>query len=151
METTLETIKGSIDANTIVGDPIHTEDTVIVPISKVTIGFGIGGGEYSRGSKARCKGRDRREEPRVEIGESERSEADRNDSNFGGGSCGAITVQPVAFVVVENGETRLMSADDNMNLVDNILTVTPKLIEKIQDISKKKEKKDREKEKRKRM
>ena len=48
METTLETIKGSIDANTIIGDPIQTETTVVVPISKVTIGFGIGGGEYSK-------------------------------------------------------------------------------------------------------
>ena len=38
METTLETIKGSIDANTIIGDPIQTETTVVVPISKVTIG-----------------------------------------------------------------------------------------------------------------
>ncbi len=49
METTLETIKGSIDANTIIGDPIKTDTTVVVPISKVTIGFGIGGGEYSKG------------------------------------------------------------------------------------------------------
>ena len=39
METTLETIKGSIDANTIIGDPIKTDTTVVVPISKVTIGF----------------------------------------------------------------------------------------------------------------
>ena len=49
METTLDTIKGSIDANTIIGDPIKTDNTVVVPISKVTIGFGIGGGEYSKG------------------------------------------------------------------------------------------------------
>lgn len=34
METTLETIKGSIDANTIIGDPIKTDTTVVVPISK---------------------------------------------------------------------------------------------------------------------
>ena len=51
METTLETIKGSIDANTIIGDPIKTDTTVVVPISKVTIGFGIGAGEYSKGYK----------------------------------------------------------------------------------------------------
>ncbi|MGO0807041.1 spore germination protein GerW family protein, partial [Clostridioides difficile] len=44
-----EGIKGSIDANTIIGDPIKTDTTVVVPISKVTIGFGIGGGEYSKG------------------------------------------------------------------------------------------------------
>ena len=117
METTLDTIKGSIDANTIIGDPIKTDNTVVVPISKVTIGFGIGGGEYSKGN--------RKEE-----------HSDNNDTNFAGGSAGAVTVQPVAFVVVENGETRLMSVDNNINMIDNILTITPKVIEKLQKISK---------------
>lgn len=122
METTLENIKGSIDANTIIGDPIQTETTVVVPISKVTIGFGIGGGEYS-------KGQSDKKHKEKEINE------DKNDTNFAGGSAGAISIQPVAFVVVENGETRLMSLDNNINMVDNILTVTPKVIEKIQKIS----------------
>lgn len=121
METTLETIKGSIDTNTIIGDPIKTENTIVVPISKVTIGFGIGGGEYSRGQ------------------DNDNIDDDRNDSNFAGGSAGAISVSPVAFVVVENGETRLMSLDSNINLVDNILTVTPRVIEKIQKLSKRNE------------
>lgn len=123
METTLETIKGSIDANTIIGDPIKTETTVVVPISKVTIGFGIGGGEYSKGYDKDGNSKD-----------NQKSE-DKNDTNFAGGSAGAITVQPVAFVVVEDGQTRLMSLDDNVNLVDNILTITPKVIEKIQNLS----------------
>ena len=122
METTLETIKGSIDANTIIGDPIQTESTVVVPISKVTIGFGIGGGEYSKGHD-----------------NDDNIHNDKKDSNFAGGSAGTISVSPVAFVVVENGETRLMSLDSNINLVDNILTVTPRVIEKIQSLSKKNE------------
>lgn len=122
METTLETIKGSIDANTIIGDPIQTESTVVVPISKVTIGFGIGGGEYSKGHD-----------------NDDNIHNDKKDSNFAGGSAGAISVSPVAFVVVEDGETRLMSLDSNINLVDNILTVTPRVIEKIQSLSKKNE------------
>ncbi|MBO3446251.1 spore germination protein GerW family protein [Clostridium sp. CCUG 7971] len=122
METTLETINGSIDANTIVGDPIQTDTTVVVPISKITVGFGIGGGEYSKGYDQSNKDNEKIE--------------DKNDTNFAGGSAGAISVQPVAFVVVENGETRLMSLDSNINLVDNILTVTPRVIEKIQKLSK---------------
>ena len=127
METTLETIKGSIDANTIIGDPIQTESTVVVPISKVTIGFGIGGGEYSR------------DQDDDDDHDHHHRHNDKNDSNFAGGSAGAISVSPVAFVVVENGETRLMSLDSSINLVDNILTVTPRVIEKIQSLSKKNE------------
>ncbi|MGO0882721.1 GerW family sporulation protein [Clostridioides difficile] len=121
METTLETIKGSIDANTIIGDPIKTDTTVVVPISKVTIGFGIGGGEYSKGYDEKDKN--------VEI------KSEKADTNFAGGSAGAISVQPVAFVVVESGETRIMSLDSNINLVDNILSITPRVLEKIQNIS----------------
>ena len=115
MDTTLESIRTTIDAITIIGDPIKTENTVVVPISKVTIGFGIGGGEYSRCNTSKEKN-------------------DESDSNFAGGSAGAITVQPVAFVVVEEGETRLMSLDHNINMVDNILSVTPKILEKIQKL-----------------
>ena len=114
METTLETIKNSIDSNTIVGNPIKAETSVIVPISKVTVGFGIGGGEYNKSCKTNTN----------------------CDANFAGGSGGAITISPVAFVVVENGETRLISLEDNVNLVDNILTVTPRIIDKVQRILK---------------
>ncbi len=114
METTLETIKNSIDSNTIVGNPIKAEASVIVPISKVTVGFGIGGGEYNKSCKTNTN----------------------CDANFAGGSGGAITISPVAFVVVENGETRLISLEDNVNLVDNILTVTPRIIDKVQRILK---------------
>ncbi|MEG2786500.1 MAG: GerW family sporulation protein [Romboutsia sp.] len=117
MDTTLDSIRTTIDANTIIGDPIKAENTVVVPISKVTIGFGIGGGEYSRGQDNRKK-----------------DENNNDDSNFAGGSAGAITIQPVAFVVVENGETRLMSLDHNINMVDNILSVTPRVLEKIQKL-----------------
>lgn len=120
METTLESIKSSIDANTIVGDPIKTDTTVVIPISKVTVGFGIGGGEYSKGyTETKSKKQEKVQQ--------------QDDTNFAGGSAGAISMQPVAFVVVENGETRLMSLDDNVNIVDNILAITPKVIEKIQN------------------
>ena len=115
METTLESIKSSIDANTIVGDPIKTDTTVVIPISKVTVGFGIGGGEYSKGyTETKSKKQEKVQQ--------------QDDTNFAGGSAGAISMQPVAFVVVENGETRLMSLDDNVNIVDNILAITPKVI-----------------------
>lgn len=128
METTLETINGSIDANTIIGDPIKTDTTVVVPISKITIGFGIGGGEYSKGY-----------DKKANLKDENLSKEEKNDTNFAGGSAGAISVQPVAFVVVENGETRIMSLDSNINMVDNILTLTPKIIEKIQKITKDKD------------
>lgn len=117
MDTTLDTIKGVIDANTIVGDPIRNNNTIVVPISKITIGFGIGGGEYSKGY--------------------DKKETNTNqEPGFAGGSGAAISVQPVAFVVVENEETRLMSLDHNINMIDTVLNITPKVIEKLQNMKK---------------
>jgi sporulation protein YtfJ len=123
MDTTLDTIKGVIDANTIVGDPIRNNNTIVVPISKITIGFGIGGGEYSKGY--------------------DKKEATTNqEPGFAGGSGAAISVQPVAFVVVENEETRLMSLDHNINMIDTVLNITPKVIEKLQNMKKGKQTED---------
>lgn len=119
MDTTLDTIKGVIDANTIVGDPIRNNNTVVVPISKITIGFGIGGGEYSKGYDKKDPNASSNQEP-----------------GFAGGSGAAISVQPVAFVVVENEETRLMSLDHNINMIDTVLNITPKVIEKLQNMKK---------------
>ena len=79
----------------------------------------ICGGEYSRNCSER-----------------NREEWELDDTNFAGGSAGAVSLQPVAFVVVENGETRLMSLDHSINMVDSILNVTPRVLEKIQKLKK---------------
>ena len=123
MDTTLDTIKGVIDANTIIGDPIRNNNTIVVPISKITIGFGIGGGEYSKGYD-------------------KKDTSTSQEPGFAGGSGAAISVQPVAFVVVENEETRLMSLDHNINMIDTVLNITPKVIEKIQNMKKGKQNDD---------
>ena len=49
MYTALQGLKDMIDVNTIVGDAIATPDgSVIIPISKVAIGFAVGGSEFER-------------------------------------------------------------------------------------------------------
>ncbi len=113
MKTTMENMKEMIDVDTIVGNPVETSNgSVLIPISKVSFGFASGGGEYNKGSG---------------------SDEDSNDSYpFAGGAGAGITVQPVAFMVVEKEETKLMYVDQNANMLDNILNKTPKLMENIQ-------------------
>jgi sporulation protein YtfJ len=114
MKTIMENMKEMIDVNTIVGNPVETSNgSVLIPISKVSFGFASGGGEYNKGSDAR--------------------EEEANDAYpFAGGTGAGITVQPVAFMVVEKEETKLMYVDQNANMLDNILNKTPKLMENIQ-------------------
>ena len=46
MGTVMENIKGMIDVNTIIGEPVETSNgTMIIPISKVGFGFAAGGSE----------------------------------------------------------------------------------------------------------
>ncbi len=124
MKTTMENMKEMIDVNTIVGDPVETANgSVLIPISKVSFGFASGGGEYSKGRK-------------------EKGEEAQDMYPFAGGSGAGITVQPVAFMVVGKEETKLVSVDQNVNMLDHILNMTPKLMENVQNMFKNKSNKE---------
>ena len=48
MDNAFIKLKGLVSADTVVGNPVTTSDGVsIIPISRVTMGFLTGGGEYS--------------------------------------------------------------------------------------------------------
>lgn len=116
MKTTMENMKDMIDVNTIVGDPVETTNgSVIIPISRVTFGFASGGGEYSKRRK-------------------ERGEENQEIYPFAGGSGAGITVQPVAFMVVDKDNTKLMSVEQNAHMIDNILGMAPTLMENMHNM-----------------
>ncbi len=120
METAMSSIKDMVDVNTIVGSPMNAPDgTVIIPISKVSFGFGAGGSEF---------------------GERSQIAPDAN-ANFGGGSGGGAVVEPVAFMVVGQGQIRLMPMDRTSSPVEEIIDKVPGLLDKIADLFKKKESK----------
>ncbi|WZL74927.1 GerW family sporulation protein [Clostridiaceae bacterium 35-E11] len=121
MKTTMESLKDMVDVNTIVGDPVETPDgTVIIPISRVSFGFASGGGEYNIKTN-----RDKMDDE---------NNAD-NKLPFAGGTGAGVSVQPVAFMVVGNGEMKLLPVDQNATMVDSIINFAPKLLDKIQEMS----------------
>lgn len=126
MQTTMESIKEMVDVNTIVGDPVESPDgLVIIPVSKVSFGFASGGAEYNSSSKS--KGED---------GESS------GKPPFGGGSGAGVSLQPVAFIVVGNGQIKLLPVDQGSNFINNIIDIIPNIANGIQGMIKpKKEKK----------
>ena len=81
MRAAIEKVREMADTNAIVGQPITTSDGVtLIPISKVSIGFGSGGGDYG---KVQPKG-------------------------FGGGAGAGVRIDPVAFLVIKDGTTRVL-------------------------------------------
>ena len=81
MENTLEKMREMVDVSTIIGDPMVTGDTTLIPVSKVTYGFTSGGTDLPT--------------------------KQQNQELFGGGGGGGITITPVAFIVIEKGKCRM--------------------------------------------
>lgn len=106
MDTTLEKIKQMVDVNSVIGDPITTPDgTTIIPISKISYGFASGGSDLP-----------------VKTQEKQ---------FFGGGTGAGVTINPVAFLTVSNGEVRLLRVDPGNTSFDRIIDQAPELIDKI--------------------
>ncbi|MDK2856100.1 MAG: hypothetical protein PWQ86_1313 [Bacillota bacterium] len=118
MKTAMESIKDMVDVNTVVGDPVETPDgSVIIPVSRVSLGFAAGGGEYEpRGGAAGAQG--------AEMG---------TTLPFGGGSGAGVSVQPVAFVVVGGGQVRLLPVDSRA-LYDRLVDLAPQILEHLDSL-----------------
>ncbi|MBO8137905.1 MAG: GerW family sporulation protein [Desulfotomaculum sp.] len=114
MKNAMESIKEMVDVNTVVGDAVETPDgSVIIPISRVACGFAAGGGDYQ--SRETDKGEE------------------NQPTSFGGGSGAGVSVQPVGFLVVGNGQVRLLPVDGNA-IYDRLIDMMPNLIDKLQSM-----------------
>lgn len=117
MKTAMESIKEMVDVNTVVGDPVETPDgSVIIPVSRVACGFAAGGGEYGT------------------MGNGKKEEGSAMGSPFGGGSGAGVSVQPMGFLVVGNGQIRLLPVDDSHALYDRLIDAAPQMLNQIQSI-----------------
>lgn len=117
MYTALQGLKSMIDVNTIVGDPITSSDgSVIIPISKVAMGFGVGGTEF-------------------EANKSKKADTDPKNM-FGGGTGGGISLTPEAFLVVGNGKIRMISVTPQNSIYDRLVDIVPDAIDRVADLFK---------------
>lgn len=105
MNATVEKVHEMVDANNIVGEPITTPDGVtLIPISRVSFGFGSGGGDYGK----------------------------TGQQNFGGGGGAGVKIDPVAFLVIKDGTTRVMPVSvPPVSSVERIVDMAPDLVDKI--------------------
>ncbi len=111
MRSTIEKIHEMADTNTIVGQPITTPDGVtLIPISKVSFGFGggSGGADYGKADKPAKNG-------------------------FGGGGAAGVKIDPVAFLVIKDGITRVLPvAVPPASTVDGIVEMAPDIMDKVE-------------------
>ena len=108
LESTIQKIREMLDVNTVVGNPITTPDGVtIIPVSKVSVGFGGGGSDFANKT------------PSSEL-------------PFGGGVGGGVKVSPIAFLIVKDGNVRMMPVASAPNTTsERIVEMVPDLLDKL--------------------
>ncbi|MCH5321364.1 MAG: sporulation protein YtfJ [Eubacterium sp.] len=109
MENTLEKMREMVDVSTIIGEPMTTGGVTLIPVSKVSYGFTSGGTDLPSKSNAEL---------------------------FGGGGGGGITITPVAFIVIENGKTRLMQINNYTSSADRAISMIPELVDRVTELLK---------------
>ena len=121
MITAMNSIQDMIDVNTIIGEPIHaTDNIVIIPISKVTFGFAAGGSEFSGETIDEYNKKDKEEQIQYRL-------------PFGGGSGAGVTINPVAFIIINNENIKLLPVNHS-SAIDKLLDYVPDLLEKTSNI-----------------
>lgn len=112
--TTMEKIKEMADADTVIGKPVTTPDgTIIIPISRISYGFASGGSDLP-------------------------SKAQPSSGLFAGGSGAGVTVSPVAFLSISNGNVRVLQIEPYFSPVDRALEKVPQVIDQLTALFKKK-------------
>ena len=104
----MDKIKEMVDVNTIIGNPIQSPDgTIIIPVSKVSFGFASGGSDLPT----------------------------KNQSELFGGASGAgVSIQPLAFIVISNGDVKLLQMSMDAKLPNAIVNMVPEVFDKVSGI-----------------
>lgn len=113
MGVTMDKIKTLASADTIIGDPIVLSETVTcIPISKVSYGFASGGSDFGSASA-------------------------QTKANFGGGGGAGMSITPVAFLVLQDGNVKVLNIGEEASGIEKILNALPDAVEKLSKTLKK--------------
>lgn len=109
IENTLSKVKEMISVNDVVGTPITTpEGVTIIPVSKVSVGFGGGGSDFVS------------------------KNVNKQENPFGGGVGGGVNVVPVAFIIIKGDSVRMMPVAAPANTTaDRVVELVPDVLDKI--------------------
>ena len=109
LEQTIAKIREMVDVNSVIGTPITTPDGVtIIPISKVSVGFGGGGSDFVS------------------------KNVNKQENPFGGGAGGGVKVVPIAFLIVKDGNVRMLPvAAPASTTADRVVDMVPDVLDKV--------------------
>lgn len=110
MDVTMDKLRAMVDANTIIGDPIVVDGVTLIPVSKVSFGLATGGSDFPSKTQSGL---------------------------FGGGGGAGVTVSPVAFIAVSDGNVRMMPVYNELSSFDKAMAMAPDVLERAKELFKK--------------
>ena len=117
IQTSLQSIRSLIDANTIIGTPIIANGTTIIPVSKIAMGYATGGLDYNG-----------------------KEEAANKAQNFGAGGGTGLSIQPLGFLVIDvEGKVDMINVgvknpSDPIEQIADFIERSPEIIAKVKAI-----------------
>lgn len=105
LSVSMNSLNQMIDANTIIGTPLNYNNIIIIPVSRVHLGFVSGGSDIKPNSN-------------------------KEDPLFGGGTGGGLSINPIAFLVINDKDVNLISIDSSTHIMDNVIELIPKVMDK---------------------
>ncbi len=113
LDVTMEKVREMVDASTIIGDPVTSPDgTILIPVSRLSYGVVSGGSDLPS-----------KNTPPAGL--------------FGGGAGVGVTVFPVAFISISNGNVKLLQIEPYYNSIDRVIDKMPDVVDKISSLFKK--------------
>ena len=103
-DSSMKNLRTLVDSNSVIGQPITTPDgATILPVSKVSFGFGTGGSDLPASQK--------------EL--------------FGGGAGGGVSITPIAFLVIRDGDVKLLQIQSFSSTADRVVGMVPDVMDRV--------------------
>lgn len=100
LNVSLNRLREMVDANTIIGSPIIEDKTIIIPVSKLYLGFVSGGSDIKPSTS-------------------------KEEVLFGGGTGGGLGLTPVCFLVINNGKVEVLSVCEETHILEKLVDMVP--------------------------
>ena len=107
MDTTMEKLKGMINADIITGTPIEVGGITLIPVSKVAYGLATGGSDFPTKSSSQV---------------------------FGGGGGAGVTISPIAFIAINGDNVKMLPVYNELTTVEKAISMAPEIIDKAKEL-----------------
>ena len=120
VEATMTKIRSMMDANTVVGKPIEAGGVTVIPVCRISMGYGSGGSDFAQ-----------------------KNQKPENPNAFGGGAGMGVSITPISFLVIRDGNVRMVAVDQPASTVaDRFIDMVPGVVDKVSAMMDKKKEED---------